>query len=444
MKLSELFAILDQDFTGEDQVIHDISTDTRTLKQGDVFIALRGENFDGHDYLQQALEKGAIAAVVDHRVNIKLPQCLVEDTLRAYGKIARNHREKMKVKLAALTGSCGKTTVKAMLAEIFLRAGHTHATDKNFNNEVGVPQTILQITPEHGYAVIEMGANLPGEIKRSSETAQPDIAIITMVTLQHPEGMGDLDNIAREKGAILTSLRKSGTAILPKDDEYFHYWESLLEGQELITFGFDPEADVTATKMGKDALGHVNADIKTPTGSFHVQLKLLGRHNIYNALAATAAGVAAGLPLSDICAGLETMQPVDKRLKVYSGINQSTLIDDCYNASPTSIKAALEVLSQYQGERLWVFGDMAELADYADQCHREVGEAAKALGIDYVFAVGEKARITLKAFGEGGQHFTSKDALVAALTPKLHKNMTVLVKGSRGNKFETVVAALKT
>ncbi len=435
MKLTEFFESIGP--------VKNISTDTRTLTPGDVFVALRGEQFDGHEYISQAVSRGAIAAIVDCKVDVDVPQCVVDDTLLAYGEIARMHREKMPAKLVALTGSCGKTTAKNMLAEIFARAGETHATDKNLNNRIGVPQTILQITPDHRWAVIELGASVPDEIKHSAHIATPDIALITMVTLQHPEGMGDLDDIAREKGEILNALKKNGSAVLPKDDEYFHYWESLLQGQEIITFGFDPGSDVTATKLGKNDQGYVNAEIKTPMGTFNIQLNLLGRHNIYNALASAAVAVAAGLPLNDIAAGLQAMQPVDKRLTVYLGINQSTLIDDCYNASPTGIKAALEVLSQYEGERLWVFADMKELGSYTDESHREVGIAAKALGIDEIFAIGEKAHLTLEAFGEGGQHFKDKDALVSALKPKLHKDMTVLVKGSRGNKLETVVAALK-
>lgn len=423
--------------------VKNISTDSRSINTGDVFVALKGEQFDGHDYLEQAIERGAKAAIVSRDIKADVPLYKTEDTLRTYGEIANLHRHKMRAKLVALTGSCGKTTVKAMLAEILSRAGDTLATEKNFNNEIGVPQTILQITKDHRWAVVEIGANLPGEIKRSTAVAEPDISLITMVALQHAEGMGNIDDIAREKSDILSALNKNGTAILPKDDEYFHYWESLLKGQELITFGFDPSADITATKIGKNERGLANAEIKTPTGTFTVQLKLLGRHNIYNAMAATAVAVAAGLPLSDIRAGLEIAQPVDKRLTIYSGKNQATLIDDCYNASPAGIKAALEVLSQYDGERIWVFADMGELGQYAEQFHREVGDAARDLGIDRIFAVGEKAKITLQAFGEGGQHFSDKEALVSALQPKLHKELTILIKGSRSNKLETVVSALK-
>lgn len=433
MNLNEFF----KDFTGP------ISTDTRTIQSGSAFVALRGEQFDGHDYVQAAKDKGAVIAVVDHPMDIDIPQCVVKNTTQAYGQIAHLHRKRMPAKVIALTGSAGKTTTKNMLAAIFAAVGPTLATQKNNNNEVGVPMTLLQLTPEHAWAVIEVGANSPGEIDRNAKVIEPDTALVLMIAEVHVEGMGTADNIAREKGALYKHIYHGGMAILPRDDVYFPLFNDLAQSHHILTFGFSPKAQIRGENIRFTDDGHSHAIVMTPEGKFELELRLLGRHNIYNALAATAVGVANGVPLDKIAQALSTVEPADKRLKVYTGHNHAKLIDDCYNGSPVGILAALEILASYPGEKIWVFGDMGELGEKSEHYHRLVGEKAREFGIDHVYAVGEQSLITLQSFGKGGLHFNSKEDLVEALKPKLHDQMTVLIKGSRSKKLETITEALK-
>lgn len=444
MRLSEIFALFAQPMNGEDKTVRHVSLDTRTIESNDVFVAFKGESFDGHDCLGEAKEKGAIAAVVERKMDVDLPQCVVPDVGQAYAKLGKLHRQQMPAKILSMTGSMGKTTVKNMLASIFSQVGPTNATEKNYNNEIGVPMTLLKLKPEHQWGVIEIGANSPGEIERNGRVAQPDCALITIIAEQHVEGMGYKDSIAREKIEIYTHLQPNGTAILPKDDEFFPLFEARTRDFKQLTFGFDPSADITAKDVHVDETGRTVANVITPKGEFELKTKLLGKHNVYNALAATAVAISQDVSLDVIKSGLESVNPEDKRLTVYPGYNKSRLIDDCYNASPMGIAAALEVLSQHTGEKVWVFADMGELGDKCEYYHKWVGEQAKALGVNEIYAVGTHAQLTLSSFGEGGKHFDSKEALVAALKPKLHEQMTVLVKGSRGNKLETVVEALKS
>jgi UDP-N-acetylmuramoyl-tripeptide--D-alanyl-D-alanine ligase len=420
-----------------------ISTGTRTLESGSAFVALKGEQFDGHDYVQTAKERGAVVAVVDHPLNIDIPQIIVQNTTQAYGQIARIHRDHNKAKVIALTGSAGKTTTKNMLSAVFSSAGPTLATAKNYNNEVGVPMTLLQLQPEHEWAVIEVGANSPGEIDRNGLVVEPDCAIVLMIAEVHVSGMGTADKIAEEKGALYKHIRQGGIALLPRDDQFYPLFEKLTQGRRTLTFGFSPEAQVRAENIRFTEDGNSHATVITPAGTFELTLGLLGKHNVYNALAATAAGVAYGLSLNQIAQALSQVEPADKRLKVYPGLNHAKLIDDCYNGSPVGILAALEILASYPGEKIWVFGDMGELGERSEHYHRLVGEKAREFGIDQVYAVGEQSRITLQSFGKGGLHFESKEDLIEALRPKLHDHMTILIKGSRSKKLETITEALK-
>ncbi len=440
MRLSALCQLFHEDFSGVDRDVH-ISTDTRALQPHDVFVALIGEKYDGHDYLLQAIEKNASLAIVSRKIPVNLPQIEVENTLTAYGKIAQAHRLEMNAKVISLTGSCGKTTVKEYLAQICGLYAPTLATKANLNNEVGVPQTLLTLEPEHRFAVVEMGANQRGEIERLTAIAKPDAALITLVAAQHTEGMGGIEGVAREKGAIYNGLMPGGVAVLPRDDHYYSMWHPALDCKQ-FTFGFSPESNLVITKV---ALSHEGgkAVLESPNGLIPIETVLLGKHNIYNAAAAAAVAFVLDIPTHCIQAGIARTTPVKRRMNILTGQNQSTLIDDCYNAGPVSVLAALEVLSTYPGEKIWVFGDMKELGDEADRQHRIVGEKARALGIDHIFAIGEKSRLTLTAFGKGAEHFENKDALVDALRPRLHPEMTVLIKGSRSNQLETVVEALK-
>lgn len=442
MKLSDLFNIFQQPLQSADQPIRRINTDTRIIQAGDVFVALVGDNFDGHDFIPQAIAGGAIAVVASRDIQVTVPVCHVNDTTQAYGLIGNLHRQQSPAKIIGLTGSCGKTTLKEMLYQIFSLEGPTTATPSNDNNTIGVPKTLLSMKPTDAFGVIEMGANAPGEIDACARIATPDIAIITMVTLQHAEGFGDLDTIAREKGAIYQHLTSGGIAVLPRDDHYYEFWTEMAADTKRVTFGFHAEAMIRGTDVRTEN-GKMRATLVTPDGSCDIAISLLGRHNIYNAVAAAAVAWSMGVSLAVIARGLGNMRAVDKRLCVYRGLNQSTLIDDCYNASPASINAALEVLSEFAGKRIWIFGDMGELGAYANQMHESVGTKARDLGIDHIFAVGEKSLLTLGAFGKGGAHFEDKDALLAYVKPLLDQHTTVLIKGSRSRRLETVVAALK-
>lgn len=442
MTLSSLYALFGYNFTKIDRDVQ-ICTDTRTLLPGDVFVALLGEQFDGHDYVSQAQEKGASLAIVSRKIPVSLPQIEVPDTLAAYGKIASAHRQAMHAFVMALTGSFGKTGTKEYLAQICSTYAPTLATYANLNNEIGVPQTLLALKPEHRYAVIEMGANQRGEIARMSAIAKPNAALITLVAAQHTEGFGSVDNIAKEKGSIYSGIVPGGVAILPRDDHYYPMWHAALDCEQ-FSFGFSTQADLVITEV---ALTHTGgtAVLQTPNGPIPIETTLLGKHSIYNAAAAAALAIVGGVPMNCIKAGIARTAPAKQRMNIITGYNGATLIDDCYNAGPVSVIAALEVLATYAGERVWVFADMKELGDEADPQHIRVGEKARELGIEKIYAVGEKAKLTLAAFdgGTAARHFESKEALVDALQPELHAQMTVLIKGSRSNRLETVVDALK-
>ncbi len=440
MKLSTIYGLFGLNLLTPDHSVN-ISTDTRTLLPGDVFVALIGEQFDGHDFVSQAKSLGASLAIVSRKLPIDLPQIEVENTLAAYGKIAQAHRLKMNAKIMSLTGSCGKTTTKEYLAHICGLFAPTLATKGNLNNEIGVPQTLLSLKPEHRFAVIEMGANQIGEIARLSAIAKPDAALITVVAAQHTEGFGSVDNIAREKGAIYSGVMPGGTAVLPRDDQYYPMWHESIDCNQ-FSFGFSPDADLVITGLELSRTGG-KAVFMTPNGPIAIETSLLGRHNVYNAAAAAALAIVVGVPVNFIKAGIARTVPTGRRMNVLTGHNQATLIDDCYNAGPLSVSAALDILATYPGEKVWVFGDMKELGDEADLHHRQVGEKARELGIDHIFAVGEKSKLTLSAFGEGARHFDDKESLALALRPLMHDNMTVLIKGSRSNRLETVVEALK-
>lgn len=441
MKLSFVYDLFGLNLTMPDHDVR-ICTDTRTLEQGDVFVALIGEQFDGHDYVAQAHEKGAALAIVSRKIPISIPQIEVRDTLVAYGNIATAHRNAMPAFVMAMTGSCGKTTTKEYVAQICGTYAPTLATYANLNNEVGVPKTLLALRPEHRFAVIEMGANQRGEIARLSAIAQPNAALITLVSAQHTEGFGSVDNVAREKGAIYAGLLPGGTAILPRDDHYYATWHDAVDRPQL-SFGFSPKADVMITDV-VITHGGGKAVLHTPNGMFPIETTLVGKHNIYNAAAAASLALAGGVPVNCIQAGIARTQPPKQRMNIIPGEKQSTLIDDCYNAGPLSVIAALEVLATYPGEKVWVFGEMRELGNEADPQHILVGEKARALGIEKIYAVGDKAKLTLAAFGgDKSKFFESKEALIAALRPQLHPAMTILIKGSRGNQLETVVDALK-
>ncbi|MCX4028311.1 UDP-N-acetylmuramoyl-tripeptide--D-alanyl-D-alanine ligase [Endozoicomonas sp. SM1973] len=435
---------------GDDQAFSSLSIDTRTIQPDELFIALKGPHFDGHDYIAIAKQQGAVAAVVEKPMGAEktggklISQLVVEDSRIALGLIGQINREDFSGPLVALTGSSGKTTVKEMLAAIFKQQGPTLSTAGNLNNDLGAPLTLSRLTAEHRYAVIELGANTIGEIAYTSRLSQPTICLINNVMAAHLEGFGSLENTAQAKGEITQGLVNNGTAIFNADDQFFDYWKTLLSGnQKLLSFSVtNTEANVYATHVELIDQGF-QFKIHLLDHCFSVTLPLPGRHNIANALAAATAAFAAGCSPQAIALGLQEMQPVAGRGVQLSGKKGSRLIDDTYNANPGSVKAAIQLLAQYPGKRILVLGEMGELGEKAGELHFEVGQFAKQQGLDGLYAVGLLTEQSVIGFGEGAQHFTNKAELVEFLDKQLSESLVVLIKGSRSAKMETVVAACR-
>lgn len=425
-----------------------VSTDTRKLVQGDLYVALRGEHFDGADFIAQAAQSGAVAALLNadsyRGEPSPCPLLLVEDTRLALGQLAACWRAQFAIPLVAITGSNGKTTVKEMLAAILrVAAGSTDAvlaTKGNFNNDIGMPLTLLQLNAEHRYAVIEMGMNHPGEINYLTMLARPQVALINNASGAHLAGMGSVEAVAQAKGEIFDGLQYGGSAIINADDEHAPLWRKLAGANSLLEFGLNQQADVSGVWQAS-ATG-LRLDVQTPLGDFTADLHVPGEHNARNALAATAAAIALNLSLESIVAGLEAFAGVAGRLQRKSARHGATVIDDTYNANPASLRAAISVLAQTEGKRLLVLGDMGELGENAAGFHAEIGRAARQAGIEQLYALGELSRNAVQAFGSNAHHFVSVEALQAALEKQLDADTTVLVKGSRFMKMERVVKYL--
>ena len=439
MRLHEAAEALGARWAGKDVMLQGVSTDTRTLQPGQLFVALRGPHFDGHDYLGEAKAKGAAACMVERPV-ANCPALIVSDTRRALGKLARAWRRRFAIPLLAVTGSNGKTTVKEMLASILAQQGDTLATRGNLNNDIGLPLTLFGLDARHTSAVVEMGANHAGEIAYLTDLAEPTVAIITNAASAHLEGFGSLEGVARAKGEIFQGLGVNGTAIINADDRFAPLWRQLAKNNNQLNFGLQQSADVSARWQAGDRGSEMQ--VTTPGGEFQCELALLGEHNVMNALAAITAAQAVGLPLKIIKQGLECMQPVPGRLQLKPGINGSRIIDDTYNANPESLTAAIQVLAGFAGKRILVLGDMGELGEDALTLHAEAGRIAKANGIDALYTVGAMAKAAAQAFEQGAQHFDDQASAIAALQPELTPNVTVLLKGSRLSHMERVVNAL--
>ena len=448
MTLSSVSKALDVELISDDAGFTAVSTDTRTLREGDLFVALSGPNFDGHNYVKQASDKGAVAAVVDHKVETSLPLIIVDDTRHALGQMAAAWRAGFDIPLIAVTGSNGKTTVKEMLASILGQGSNTLITQGNLNNEIGVPLTLLRLRETHQHAVIEMGANHPGEIDYLTSVAQPTASIITNASAAHLEGFSDVDGVARAKGEIIEGLDDQGTVILNADDVHTDYWRRLAGKRRCFSFGIENQADVhtngdeITSALAKD--GHYTTFFKlhTPVGVTDITLKLPGRHNVMNALAAAAGALAVGTDLNAIAKGLATMHSVKGRLQMLHGTNDATIIDDTYNANPASLQAGLDVLASMKGDRVLVLGDMAELGENADDLHRLTIEQAHKAGIDRIYTLGEHGQLADSVFGAQARHFETQQDLIQALKDELTPDSVVLVKGSRCMHMETVVEAL--
>ncbi|WP_419419510.1 UDP-N-acetylmuramoyl-tripeptide--D-alanyl-D-alanine ligase [Legionella sp. D16C41] len=418
-----------------------ISIDSRKILPGHLFIALRGEKFDGHHFINEAQNKGAVAVLCERQVEgITIPQFVVNDTLQAMTDMAKWHRKTIHCPIIALTGSNGKTSVKEMIASILPKP--SHATPGNLNNHIGVPLSVLQLTSKHRYAVFELGANHQGEIEHTVEIVQPHVTLINNVAPAHIEGFGSIDGVARAKGEIYAGLDSEGIAIVNDDDDYAHFWDDLLANKQVIRFSLVKHADVYAKDLSLNDAGLASFKLVTKQGEQAISLQVPGEHMVRNALAAAACCLAAGISLEEIVIGLQRFQGVAGRLTYLQGKNESLVIDDTYNANLRSVLIALEVLAKRQGRRILVLGDLGELGAWTQQHHEEIGYTAQRKGIDLLMTCGKHSVFSSKAFGESARHYTTKEELTKDLLPWLDKNTTVLVKGSRSAGMEKIVHEL--
>lgn len=445
MRLSQLVEPLQGRLEYGDARFASVSTDSRAIQPGQLFVALVGPRFDGHEYLADVAGKGAAAALVSRPVpDVHLPQLVVADTRLALGRLGALNRDAFAAPLVAVTGSSGKTTIKEMLASI-LRAGlhgPVLATRGNLNNDLGVPLTLLELAPEHVAAVIELGANHLGEIAYTVDLARPHVAIISNAGNAHVGEFGGPEKIVEAKGEILDGLATDGIAVLNLDDAAFPIWRQRAGARPALAFSLEAQqADIRATDVCRDARGCMAFHLHTPSGSTSVQLNLLGRHSVANALAAAGAAHALGISLENIRSGLEQLRPVKGRAVAQLAPNGLRIIDDSYNANPLSMCAAVDIIAGFSGRRLLVLGDMGELGDWAEEGHRQVG--AYAVGkVDGLYAVGPLMAHAVAAFGEGAKHFADQQGLIDALRQEAQGETTLLIKGSRSAAMDKVVAAL--
>ncbi len=416
-----------------------VSTDSRTLRPGELFVALDGPRFDGHDYLAAVAAAGAAGALV-RRVHPALPCLEVADPLTALGQLATAWRARFDIPVLAVTGSSGKTTVKELLAAALAGMGAVLATRGNRNNHIGVPLTLLELCATHRAAVIEMGMSQAGEIAHLADLTRPTLGLISNAGPAHLEGLGSVAAVARAKGELIECLPPDAVAVLNADDVYCPLWRRLAADRPVVTFGLGQSADVTAdyvlTAAGTDL------ELRTPHGSASTRLALLGRHNVQNALAATAAALAVGARLADVAAGLGTVRPVPGRLYPLPARHGAQLIDDSYNANPLSVQAAIAVLAGLPGERVLVLGDMGELGADAVALHAQCGAAARAAGIEHFVTLGPLSAHAAAAFGAGAVACGELAHAVDAAGSLLRPGLTALIKGSRSAGMERVVQAL--
>ena len=461
--LSDTAKVLGAELSGDDAAFSAVSTDSRTLGAGALFVALHGPNFDGAEYVSAAASRGAVGALVDRKIATTLPQIVVPDTLRALQQLGTAWRNGFDIPIVAVGGSNGKTTVKEMTYAALSRMGASMATPGNLNNHIGVPLTLLRLEPTHRSAVVEMGANRIGDVAELVALALPTVGLITNAGAEHLEGFGDLDGVAQGEGEMVAGLAADAVAIINADDAYADYWRTLAGATPVSTFGLGKAAGAGGAG-GAGAAGAAGAapdftardavqgiergefvtrfTLACPLGERHIVLKAGGTHNIVNALAAAAAAAAAGASLEDIALGLADFRPVPGRLQLKAGLADSWIIDDSYNANPSSVRAGLEVLRSLSGVTWLVLGDMAELGNHTGDSHADMGRFARECGVRRVFALGKESAKAVEAFGAGGEWFADADALIARVRDELSAGVTVLVKGSRVNRLERVVQAI--
>ena len=431
---------------GEDRMVDVAATDTRAMPQGHpLFIALKGERFDGHDHVRSAERNGAVAALVSREVDASIPQLLVADTERALAAFAAAVQRERHTKVIGITGSNGKTSVKtlvlAILRQAFPEAGAVYANPGNRNNEIGLPLAVLEAPEDARFAVYEMGAGKPGDIAYLTAIARPDVCVVNNIAPAHLERMGSLLGVADTKGAIYDALPADGVAVINADDAFAPYFAERAHGRRLIRYGLDASADVTAQAIELDAEG-ARFVLATPLGEVDIELAMQGRHNVMNALAAASIALGAGIELDAIAAGLAAARPVAGRLVTHRLPSGAILVDDSYNANPGSLNAAIDTLAA-SGDTAWlVLGDMRELGDDAELLHAEAGRRAKHAGIARLYALGPLSAHTVEAFGEDGHHFRTHEELARVLESGLREGVRVLVKGSRGSAMDRIVSAL--
>jgi UDP-N-acetylmuramoyl-tripeptide--D-alanyl-D-alanine ligase len=428
---------------GADHPFNAVTTDTRQLGAGSLFVAIPGDRFDGNDFVDEASAKGAAGALVSRLAASPLPQIEVRDSRRALGAMARAWRASFSIPVIAVTGSSGKTTVKELVAAILSVSRSVCVTQGNLNNDIGVPLTLMRLNGEHAAAVIELGANHPGEIDYLAGLAQPTVGVITNAAEAHLEGFGSLRGVCLAKGELLDHLPRAGTAVLNADDRFRSDWAARSRCEYTVTFGFAPNADCRVLGEPQYLANGSEFRMRLPDGEeADAWLPLLGRQNVANALAAAAAAQAVGTSIDDIVAGLARATPVRGRLRAVSGRNGATIIDDSYNANPGSVHAALDHLAALAGKRILVFGNMAELGPTGPALHKEIGEYARGR-CDMLFAIGDLASEAATAFGRDGRRVADVEAARAALDPLLAADVTVLVKGSRVMGLDRLVRTLE-
>ena len=451
MMLSDCAEAVQGKFIGEDAAFTSVSIDTRAIKPGQLYIAIKGHNFDGNEFVDQAEQAGACAAIVHKGVKSTLSHIVVDDTRLALAELAGAWRRSLSARgnetlsVVGITGSNGKTTVKEMVAAILAVNAPILFTQGNLNNDIGVPLTLLRLNEQHRYAVIEMGANHAGEIAYTSTYAQADVVIITNAGAAHLEGFGSLEGVAKAKGEIIETLKKDGIAIINHDDDYFDYWQSVAGNRHVLSFGLSDSADVTAKSIKTEIRNNTfvtTFELVTTLGTVDISLKLAGYHNVVNALAATAASLALGIDLKQIKQGLESVKPVTGRLQPLVSSLWNIVIDDTYNANSASLKAGLDVLDNFTGKPWLVLGAFGELGPDSPKIHEEMGVLIKASGVVRLLAVGADSKNTVQAFGNGATFFENQQDLIDVLKQELKGDETILIKGSRAQHMENVAAAL--
>ena len=423
---------------GEDADVYGVSIDSRQVHLGDLFVALKGPRFDGHDFVDTDIEAKAAGVLVHRHIETSLPRIEVSDTLEGLTQLASNWRASLNLECVAVTGSNGKTTVKQMIRQILSQHASVCSTQGNLNNHIGVPLTLLQLRKTHQYLVAELGANHKGEIRHLTHLAKPNVTVINNAGPAHLEGFGSIQGVVEAKGEIIEGLSEDGIAILNADDANVEQWKVMAGKRKVLTFGLHKEADVRGIQKGKQTL-----EIRVAGQVIETNLAMPGEHNFCNALAATAACHALNISLETIAAGLASAESVHGRLQMYKGLLGSVVLDDTYNANPASLRAAVDVLCAQDSQSWLVLGDMGELGEYAETMHGEMGAYARDAGVDGLFTVGPLSKHAAKAFGDNAYSFDNHQDLAAALLEKMQAGLCVLVKGSRTMHMEEIVALLR-